>query len=201
MEPFVKLNAVAVPLDQPNVDTDQIIPARFLGRPRSEQVKGMFHDVRHDASGELRSDYVLNAKAYAGAQILVADENFGCGSSRENAVTVMIDNGFRAFIAPSFGDIFFNNCFQNGVLPIRLPTPRVESLRRQLVEQPGAMVTVDLQSQTVTGPDGQVDGFEVDGFRRDCLLKGVDEISLTLSHEDEIGAYERQHSNELSWIG
>lgn len=201
MEPFVKLTAVAAPLDQPNVDTDQIIPARFLGKPRVEQVKGMFHDVRHDASGALRPDFVLNAEAYAGAQILVADENFGCGSSRENAVTVMMDNGFRAFIAPSFGDIFFNNCFQNGVLPISLPKPRVDALRRQLSAQPGARITVDLESQTVTGPDGHVDGFQVDGFRRDCLLRGVDEISLTLSHEDEIGAYERKYSKELSWIG
>lgn len=201
MEPFVKLTAVAVPLDQPNVDTDQIIPARFLGKPRDEQVQGMFHDVRHDASGALRPDFVLNAEAYAGAQILVADENFGCGSSRENAVTVMIDNGFKAFIAPSFGDIFFNNCFQNGVLPIRLPKTRVDTLRRHLAEQPGAKVTVDLQSQTVTGPDGQIDAFQVDGFQRDCLLKGVDEISLTLSHEHEIDEYERQYARELSWIG
>lgn len=201
MEPFVKLTAVAVPLDQPNVDTDQIIPARFLGKPRDEQVQGMFHDVRHDASGALRPDFVLNAEAYAGAQILVADENFGCGSSRENAVTVMIDNGFKAFIAPSFGDIFFNNCFQNGVLPIRLPKTRVDTLRRHLAEEPGAKVTVDLQSQTVTGPDGQIDAFQVDGFQRDCLLKGVDEISLTLSHEHEIAEYERQYARELSWIG
>jgi 3-isopropylmalate/(R)-2-methylmalate dehydratase small subunit len=201
MEPFVKLTAVAVPLDQPNVDTDQIIPARFLGKPRGEQVQGMFHDVRHDASGALRPDFVLNAEAYADAQILVADENFGCGSSRENAVTVMIDNGFKAFIAPSFGDIFFNNCFQNGVLPIRLPKTRVDTLRRQLAEEPGAKVTVDLQSQTVTGPDGQIDAFQVDGFQRACLLKGVDEISLTLSHEHEIAEYERQYARELSWIG
>lgn len=201
MEPFVKLTAVAVPLDQPNVDTDQIIPARFLGKPRDEQVQGMFHDVRHDASGALRPDFVLNAEAYAGAQILVADENFGCGSSRENAVTVMVDNGFKAFIAPSFGDIFFNNCFQNGVLPIRLPKTRVDTLRRHLAEEPGAKVTVDLQSQTVTGPDGQIDAFQVDGFQRDCLLKGVDEISLTLSHEHEIAEYERQYARELSWIG
>jgi 3-isopropylmalate/(R)-2-methylmalate dehydratase small subunit len=201
MEPFVKLTAVAVPLDQPNVDTDQIIPARFLGKPRDEQVQGMFHDVRHDASGALRPDFVLNAEAYAGAQILVADENFGCGSSRENAVTVMIDNGFKAFIAPSFGDIFFNNCFQNGVLPIRLPKTRVDTLRRHLAEEPGAKVTVDLQSQTVTGPDGQIDAFQVEGFQRDCLLKGVDEISLTLSHEHEIDEYERQYARELSWIG
>lgn len=201
MEPFVKLTAVAVPLDQPNVDTDQIIPARFLGKPRGEQVQGMFHDVRHDASGALRPDFVLNAEAYADAQILVADENFGCGSSRENAVTVMIDNGFKAFIAPSFGDIFFNNCFQNGVLPIRLPKTRVDTLRRQLAEEPGAKVTVDLQSQTVTGPDGQIDAFQVDSFQRACLLKGVDEISLTLSHEHEIAEYERQYARELSWIG
>lgn len=201
MEPFVKLAAVAVPLDQPNVDTDQIIPARFLGRPRGDQVMAMFYDVRRDDKGGLLPDFVLNAKAYAGAKILVADVNFGCGSSRENAVTVMLDNGFKAFIAPSFGDIFFNNCFQNGVLPIKLPKDRVEALRRQLSTQPGAEISIDLEAQSVTGPDGQVDKFEVDGFRRDCLLNGVDEISLTLLHEAEINTYEQQHARELSWIG
>lgn len=201
MEPFVTLTAIAVPLDQPNVDTDQIIPARFLGRPRAEQVQAMFHDVRRDPAGAMRPDFVLNTEAYAGAKILVADENFGCGSSRENAVTVMVDNGFRAFIAPSFGDIFFNNCLQNGVLPIKLPKPRVDALRHQLREQPGAQMSIDLERQTVTGPDGQVDGFEVDSFRRDCLLEGVDEIMLTLSLSDAIEAYERQHARALSWIG
>lgn len=201
MAPFEKLTAVAVPLDIPNIDTDQIIPARFLGKPRPEQVDAMFHDLRFDEEGRRREGFVLNQAPYVGAQIVVADDNFGCGSSRENAVTVMIDNGFRAFIAPSFGDIFFNNCFQNGVLPIRLPKGRVEALRELLHACPGAQMRIDLHSQQVTGPDGKVDSFEVDTFRRDCLLKGVDEITLSLQYAPEIAAYERAHQRELSWIG
>ncbi len=200
MEPFRTLTAVAVPLDQANVDTDQIIPARFLGRPREQQVGAMFHDLRRDASGALRPDFVLNQPAYAGAQVLVADRNFACGSSRENAVSVMVDNGFRAFIAPSFGDIFFNNCFQNGVLPVVLPAERVAAIRSALRASPGATVTVDLAAQRVTGPDGQSDPFEIDTFRKDCLLKGVDEISLTLGHEAEIIAFEQRHRQSMDWL-
>jgi 3-isopropylmalate/(R)-2-methylmalate dehydratase small subunit len=135
--PFTRLAAVAVPLDLANVDTDQIIPARYLGRTRAEQVEGMYHDLALDAQGRPRSDFPLNQPAFADARILVADRNFGCGSSRENAVTVMVDRGFQVFIAPSFGDIFFNNCLQNGVLPIRLPADRVEALRAALRAAPG----------------------------------------------------------------
>ena len=186
MEPFTTLTAVAVPLDQANVDTDQIIPARYLGRTREQQLGGMFHDLRLDADGRPRADCALNDPAYAGARILVADRNFACGSSRENAVTVMVDNGFRAFVAPSFGDIFFNNCYQNGVLPIVLPAERVASLRAQLHAKPGSTITVDLARQRVVGPDGVEDAFQIDSFRRDCLLRGVDEIPLTLANEAEI---------------
>lgn len=192
MEPFTTLNAVAVPIDQANVDTDQIIPARYLGQPRDQQVGAMFHDLRYDPAGNPRPEFVLNQPAYAGAQVLVADRNFACGSSRENAVSVMVDNGFRAFIAPSFGDIFFNNCFQNGVLPIQLPTERVAALRAALRAAPGARITVDLVQQQVIGPDGVADAFEIDSFRKDCLLRGVDEISLTLSYGEDIARYEAQ---------
>ena len=197
MEPFTTLDAVAVPLDQPNMDTDQITPARFLGAPRAEQVHALFHDLRYDRDGRPVPGFVLNQPDYAGARIVVANRNFGCGSSRENAVTVMVDNGFRAFIAPSFGDIFFNNCFQNGVLPIRLPAERVEALRAALHASPGARLAVDLQAQTVTGPDGQADRFDIDSFRKDCLLRGVDEISFTLSHETQIAAYEARRRAAL----
>jgi 3-isopropylmalate/(R)-2-methylmalate dehydratase small subunit len=200
MEPFGMLTAVAVPLDLANVDTDQVIPARFLGKSRAQQVGAMFHDLRFDPEGRPRPDFVLNRAEYAGARILVSDRNFGCGSSRENAVTVMVDNGFRAFVAPSFGDIFFNNCFQNGVLPIRLPEARVDALRAALRAQPGATITVDLDAQTITGPDGISDRFEIDAFRKDCLLQGVDEISLTLGHEAQIARHEAWRRQERDWL-
>ena len=200
MEPFTKISAVAVPIDQPNVDTDQIIPARFLGSPRPDQVKGFFRDVRLDPNGQPREGLTLNNQAYAGAKIIVGNNNFACGSSRESAVTVMYDNGYRAFIAPSFGDIFFNNCFQNGVLPIRLPAERAARLRALLHASPGAKVSVDLAGQTVTSPDGEVDSFEIDSFRKECLLKGVDEISLTLSYEADIARFEQRQRGELCWL-
>ena len=200
MDAFTTLTAVAVPLDQANVDTDQIIPARYLGLPREQQVPAMFHDLRFDTEGVPRPDFVLNQPAFAAAQIIVSDRNFGCGSSRENAVSVMVDNGFRAFIAPSFGDIFFNNCFQNGVLPIRLSAERVAVLRRLLREAPGATISVDLASQRVTGPDGQSDVFEIDSFRKDCLLKGVDEVSLTMTYEQDIARFEARQKVERDWL-
>ena len=200
MTPFTTLDAVAVPIDQPNVDTDQIIPARFLGRPRDMQVGALFHDLRYDAEGRPRPDFVRNCNGYEGAHIIVAERNFACGSSRENAVTVMVDNGFRVFIAPSFGDIFFNNCFQNGALPVRLEAGRVAALRAALHAAPGARIRIDLASQSVVGPDGKVDRFEIDSFRKDCLLKGVDEVNLTLGYDKEIAAFEQRQAREMSWL-
>jgi 3-isopropylmalate/(R)-2-methylmalate dehydratase small subunit len=200
MEPFTKLTAVAIPIDQPNLDTDQIIPARFLGKPRDMQVDALFHDLRYDTERRPRPDFVLNKPAYADARIVVAERNFACGSSRENAVTVMVDNGFRAFIAPSFGDIFFNNCFQNGALPIRLDAARVAAIRAALRAAPGARLTIDLVSQTVLAPDGQTDRFEIDSFRKECLLKGVDEVNLTLGYETEIARFEERQAREISWL-
>jgi len=200
MEPFTTLTAAAVPIDQANVDTDQIIPARFLGRLREQQVGAMFHDLRYDSTGAPRPDFVLNQPAYAQAKIIVADRNFACGSSRENAVSVMVDNGYRAFIAPSFGDIFFNNCFQNGALPIRLDAARAAELRAMLHASPGAKIRIDLAAQTVTGPDGKTDRFEIDSFRKDCLLKGADEVSLTLSYDKDIKAFEAKQRQEMSWL-
>jgi 3-isopropylmalate dehydratase small subunit len=190
---------VAVPLALANVDTDPIIPARFLGRTRAEQVEGMFHGLRVDASGARRADFALNRPEYAGARILVADRNFGCGSLRGNAVTAMVDNGFFAFIAPSFGDIFFNNCLRNGVLPIRLPVARVDALRELLRASPVASLTVDLGSRTVLGPDGRANAVDVDAFRRDCLPRGADEIAMTLGHEADIARFEA--ARERGWDG
>jgi 3-isopropylmalate/(R)-2-methylmalate dehydratase small subunit len=200
MEPFTTLTAVAIPIDQPNLDTDQIIPARFLGKPRDMQVSAVFNDLRYDPEGRPRPDFVMNQKAFADAKIVVAERNFACGSSRENAVTVMLDNGLRAFIAPSFGDIFFNNCFQNGALPIRLDATRVAAIRGALHAKPGSKITIDLANQTVTGPDGKTDRFEIDSFRKECLLKGVDEVNLTLSYEADIARFEQRQRGELSWL-
>ncbi len=200
MDAFTTLTAVAVPLDQANIDTDQIIPARYLGKLRPEQVDGYFHDFRLDANGRPREGVTLNNPAYKEAKIMVANYNFACGSSRENAVTVMVDNGFRAFIAPSFGDIFFNNCFQNGCLPIRLPADRVARIRVILHELPGAEIAIDLPSQTVIGPDGQKDSFEIDPFRKDMLLKGADEVKITLGYETDIAAFEARQRQEMPWL-
>jgi 3-isopropylmalate/(R)-2-methylmalate dehydratase small subunit len=200
MDAFTTLKAIAVPIDQANVDTDQIIPARFLGRMRDRQVEGFFHDFRLDPNGRPREGVTLNNPAYKGAKIMVGNTNFACGSSRENAVTTMFDNGFRSFIAPSFGDIFFNNCFQNGCLPIRLPADRVARIRVILHELPGAEIAIDLAQQTVTGPDGQTDSFEVDPFRKEMLLKGADEVKITLGYEADIKRFEDRQKQEMPWL-
>ena len=195
MDAFTTLKAVAVPLDQANIDTDQIIPARFLKAPR-EQGYGafLFHDARE------RADFFLNHPVFGKAKILVANTNFGCGSSREGAPYAFHDAGFRGIIAPSFGDIFFNNCFQNGALPIRLDAARVAAIRAALRAKPGSQITIDLANQTVTGPDGKTDRFEIDSFRKECLLKGVDEVNLTLSYEADIARFEQRQKGELSWL-
>ena len=200
MDAFTTLKAVAVPLDQANIDTDQIIPARFLGRTRDRQVEGFFHDTRLDPNGRPREGVTLNNPAYKGARIIVGNTNFACGSSRENAVTTMVDNGFRAFIAPSFGDIFFNNCFQNGCLSIRLPADRVARMRVILHELPGAEIAIDLAKQTVVGPDGKTDSFEVDPFRKEMLLQGADEVKITLGYEADIKRFEDRQRQEMPWL-
>ena len=200
MDAFTTLKAVAVPLDQANIDTDQIIPARFLGRTRDRQVEGFFHDTRLDPNGRPREGVTLNNPAYKGARIIVGNYNFACGSSRENAVTTMVDNGFRAFIAPSFGDIFFNNCFQNGCLAIRLPAERVARMRVILHELPGAEIAIDLAKQTVVGPDGKTDSFEVDPFRKEMLLQGADEVKITMGYEADIKRFEDRQRQEMPWL-
>jgi 3-isopropylmalate/(R)-2-methylmalate dehydratase small subunit len=197
MEPVSRIRGVAAPLDLPNVDTDRIIPARFLRKPKGAPgyERFLFHDVRYDAEGGERPEFVLNQAPYRGAQILVTAENFGCGSSREMAVWALQANGVRSVIGPSFGDIFFENCFKNGLLAIVLPADAAGDLRRQLHEKPGATIEVDLGSQTVTAPDGNAHHFDVDPFRKEMLLKGQDEIGLTLGYEREIAEFERNHSD------
>ena len=196
MTPFTRLDAVAVPLDIVNVDTDRIVPARFLRQPRSAGYENfLFRDLR-----ESDPDFVLDRDAYRGAQVLVAAENFGCGSSREAAVWALAGSGLRAWIAPSFGDIFFENSFKNGVLAIVLPHDRVVALRGQLARNPGARVAIDLPAQTVTFPDGAVERFDIDPFRKECLVAGIDEIDLTLRHLDQIEGYEARQRAETPWL-
>jgi 3-isopropylmalate/(R)-2-methylmalate dehydratase small subunit len=193
MEPFVSLTARAAPLDLVNVDTDRIIPARFLRRPRDEGYgQFLFHDLR-----EAEPDFILDRPQYRGARILVAAENFGCGSSREGAVWALAGAGLRAWIAPSFGDIFFENSFKNGALAIVLPHDDVAALRELLHAQPATQVTIDLPSQTVSAGSRSW-RFDVDPFRKECLLAGIDEIALTLRYEKDITDYERHRRLALS---
>ena len=197
MRPFTRLTAVAAPIDLPNVDTDRVIPARFLRRPKeSAEPRLLFHDVRFDPEGREREEFVLNQPPFREARILVTAENFGCGSSREWAVWALDAFGVRAVVGSSFGDIFHENCLKNGLLPVRLPAPVVADLRAQLHASPGATVTVDLESQTVTGPDGTAHRFEIDAFRKQALLAGGDEIAFTLTHEPAIAAFERRRRAE-----
>ncbi|KTS20307.1 3-isopropylmalate dehydratase [Methylobacterium indicum] len=195
MQPFTTLQAVAVPLDVANIDTDQILPARFLKKPRSAGYGNfLFHDERR------RSKAVpLDAPAYAGAGILVADRNFGCGSSREGAVYALVDGGIRCVVAPSFGDIFASNAAKNGLLTVTLPDEAVSALRTRLAAAPGAAVTVDLPAQTVTDPDGHAIPFEIDPFKKRCLVEGLDDVALTLEHAEAIAAYEARVAAEAPW--
>lgn len=194
MEPFVKLTGIAAPLDRANADTDQIIPKQFLKRiERTGFGQFLFFDWRYLGDGTTPNpEFELNAPALQGAEILVTGKNFGCGSSREHAPWALLDYGFRAIIAPSYADIFYNNCFKNGILPITLPEETVTSLIALLQSQPGATMTVDLQTQTVTAPNGSTLPFEVDPFRRELLLEGLDDIGLTLQHEPDITAFEQR---------
>jgi len=201
MRAFTRLAAVAAPIDLANVDTDRIIPARFLRKPNTpEYARFLFHDVRFNPDGSERLEFVLNQPPYRSAQIIVAAENFGCGSSREMAVWALAAFGIRAVIAPSLGDIFHQNCFKNGLLPVILPATDTASLRRQLHERPGATIDVDLDAQTVTAPDGAAHRFDIDPFRKQMLLTGQDEIAITLSHEGAIRAFEERHRREMPWV-
>jgi 3-isopropylmalate/(R)-2-methylmalate dehydratase small subunit len=201
MEPFTTLTAVAAPLDAPNLDTDQIAPARFLRRPRKEGYADvLFHDLRFSAPGVERPEFVLNRAPYRGARILVADRNFGGGSSREQAVWALVDGGIRCVIAISFGDIFWENSVKGGLLLVRLDEPNVAALRGQLHAQPGARITVDLERQCVTGPDGRELPFEIEPARKRRLLHGLDEIGVTLRHEPAIAAFEQGYRARRPWL-
>ncbi len=199
---FARLTAIAAPLDLPNVDTDRIIPARFLRNPRSAGYgQYCFHDLRVGPDGAEDPGFVLNRPAYREAKILVVAENFGCGSSREGAVWALGGRGIRAVVAPSFGDIFHENCLRNGLLPVRLPAAIVAGLRQALHAAPGSTVTVDLPAQTVTGPDGVAHAFEVDPFRKQALLEGLDDLGFTLRHAAAIDAFEARHVAAWPWAG
>lgn len=193
MQPITRFEGLAAPLPLDNVDTDQIIPARFLRKPRdSEYHRWLFHDLRFDAEGRPRPEFVLNRPPFDSATILIAGRNFGVGSSREAAVYALQAFGIRAVLAESFGDIHFNNALKNGLLPIRLPADRLAALRAA-AEGGQLRLVVDLERNVVISPDGREDSFSIPAFDRDCLLRGVDEIGLTLTHLPEIEAFEARH--------
>jgi 3-isopropylmalate/(R)-2-methylmalate dehydratase small subunit len=193
MEKFETLQGVVIPLDKVNIDTDQILPARYLQKPRANNFGDyLFKDVRHDGNGLLRPEFVLNQAAYVGAQIMLANDNFGCGSSREHAVWALYDRGFRAVIAPSFGDIFFNNALKNGLLPIRLAKSEVMNLFSLVQQNSETHVVIDLVAQTVLASPDFCVSFEIDHFSKKCFLEGIDELGYTLSLLPQIEAFERK---------
>ena len=190
MEPFVKIKGLVATLDRVNVDTDQIIPKQFLKRiERTGYGQFLFYDWRLNEDGSPKPDFELNAPQFKGASILLTRDNFGCGSSREHAPWALLDYGFRSILAPSFADIFYNNCFKNGMLLVRLPQDQISELFEWVGANSGAQLTVDLESQTLSG-DSMEYPFEVDPFRRNCLLKGLNDIDLTLKYEEQIREYE-----------
>ncbi|WP_455216798.1 3-isopropylmalate dehydratase small subunit [Kaarinaea lacus] len=210
MEKFTTMSGIVAPMDRSNVDTDAIIPKQFLKSiKRSGFGPNLFDEWRYLDHGEpgmdnsarpVNPDFVLNQPRYQGASILIARENFGCGSSREHAPWALLDYGFRVIIAPSFADIFFNNCFKNGILPIVLDAGIVDGLFKAVADKEGYQLTVDLDAQTITKPGGESVSFEVDSFRKHCLLNGLDDIGLTLQHEKEIHAYEERRRQEAPWL-
>jgi len=210
MEKFVRLTGLVAPMDRPNFDTDAIIPKQFLKSiKRTGFGVNLFDAWRYLDAGEpgmdnskrpLNTSFVLNQPRYAGAQILLARENFGCGSSREHAPWALLDYGFRAIIAPSYADIFFNNCFKNGLLPVVLDASAVDQLFREVEATLGYRLTVDLERETVTTPAGASFHFEIDSFRKHCLVNGLDEIGLTLAHAEEIRAFETRRRAEQPWL-
>ena len=201
MKPFTSLDGVAAPLRMINLDTDRIIPKQFLKTiMRTGLGKNLFNDLRFDMSGNEIKDFVLNKPAYRNANILVAGRNFGCGSSREHAPWALMDFGIQCVIAPSFADIFYNNCFKNGILPITLPEEEVEQLLDSAEDGANAVFSVDLISQTVTSPRGVSFEFEIDQFRKHCLVNGLDDIGLTMEKTEKIDSYEEGRSNARPWL-
>jgi 3-isopropylmalate/(R)-2-methylmalate dehydratase small subunit len=201
MDKFTTLTGVAAPLPLINVDTDMIIPKQFLKTiKRTGLGKNLFDEMRYGADGAEKPDFVLNRPAYRNAVILVAGDNFGCGSSREHAPWALLDFGIRCVIAPSFADIFYNNCFKNGILPVKAPQEDVDRLMDDAGRGANAILTVDLEAQTITGPDGGSIGFEIDPFLKRCLLEGLDDIGLTLEKGEAIDAFERRRAQTAPWL-
>jgi 3-isopropylmalate/(R)-2-methylmalate dehydratase small subunit len=201
MEPFSMVSGVAVPLDEANLDTNQICPTRFNKVPKGPRfAQILFHDRRFNADGSEKPDYILNQEPYRRAVIAVAGRNFGVGSSRETAVFGLISFGIRCVIAPNFGEIFFNNSLKNGLLPVRLPGATVEALIRQLLDQRGAQMTIDLPNQSVTGPDGKIHRFEIEPLSKRRLLRGLDEIAHTQEYGGAIRRFENEQKKSFPWL-
>ncbi len=201
MDKFTVLTGVAAPLPMINVDTDMIIPKQFLKTIRRTGLgRNLFDEMRYNPDGSEIPDFVLNRPAYRKAAILVAGKNFGCGSSREHAPWALLDFGIRCIVAPDFADIFFNNCFKNGILPIKLPQADVDKLMADAERGANATVTVDLEKQEIRGPDGGVIHFDVDPFRKHCLLNGLDDIGLTLEKVDRIADFEAKRQASQPWL-
>ncbi len=201
MEKFTTLTGVAAPLDMINVDTDMVIPKQYLTTiKRSGLGKGLFFEMRFDADGNENPDFVLNKAPYRDAKILIAGENFGCGSSREHAPWALLDFGITCVIAPSFADIFYNNCFKNGILPIKLPGEDVAKLLDDAGRGANATLTIDLEAQTIQGPDGGEIKFELDEFKKHCLLNGLDDIALTMKIEAKIADFEEGQKASQPWL-
>jgi 3-isopropylmalate/(R)-2-methylmalate dehydratase small subunit len=200
MQKFTTLTGVAAPLRMINVDTDMIIPKQFLKTiERTGLGKSLFYELRYDENGKPKPDFVLNKPAYGKAQILVTGENFGCGSSREHAPWALLDFGIRCVISTSFADIFYNNCFKNGILPITVTPEQLEKLFDDAERGANATLTIDLEKQEIRGPDGGVITFEVDAFRKHCLLNGLDDIGLTMQKESAIKSFEAKAAAERPW--
>jgi 3-isopropylmalate/(R)-2-methylmalate dehydratase small subunit len=201
MEPFPILSGVAVPLDEANLDTNQLCPTRFNKVPKGPRfAQILLHDRRFNADGSEKPDYILNQEPYRHAVIAVAGRNFGVGSSRETAVFGLVGFGIRTVVAPNFGDIFFNNALKNGFLPVRLPAATVDTLMRQLLDQRGARLTVDLSNQAVTGPDGKIHHFEIEPLSKRRLIRGLDEIAHTREYGSDIRRFEEDQKRSFPWL-
>ena len=199
MEPFVTLNSIAAPLPMINVDTDMIIPKQFLKTiKRSGLGKNLFHELRYDIQGNIKNDFILNWDPYKSSKILIAGANFGCGSSREHAPWSLLDFGFKSIIAPSFADIFYNNCFKNGILPIKLDQTKVDLLMQEAENK--KEITVDLENQSIIYHKDKNINFELDKFRKKCLIEGLDDIGLTLKKNNKIDIHEEKIHNTQPWI-
>lgn len=201
MQKFTELTGIAAPLPLINVDTDKIIPGPYLKTiERTGLGKVLFEELRYLADGAENPDFVLNKPTYRQATILIAGENFGCGSSREHAPWALLDFGIRCIIAPSFADIFYNNCFKNGMLPIKLPQPVIDELMNEAIKGANARFSINLEAQTIMTPDGREISFEVEEFRKHCLLNGLSDVGLTLQKESAITDFESRHRKDQSWL-